>query len=221
MPTGARVRALLDALRAQYPDVTTELHWRTPFELLVATVLSAQSTDRGVNAVTPALFARFGDPERMAAAPLEEIERTVRTLGLYRTKARHIQALAQTLCNRYGGEVPHRRADLEALPGVGRKTASVVLATAFGEPALAVDTHVFRLAQRLGLSEGRTPEAVERDLRRRIPRTEWIWAHHALIHHGRRVCRARAPSCERCVLLAHCPRRGVTAAAPSPSKEAQ
>lgn len=205
----ARVVALLAGLRQDYPDVTTELHWQTPFQLLVATVLSAQSTDRGVNAVTPALFARFPDAAALAGAPVEEIEGQIRTLGLYRTKARHLQALASVLGERHGGKVPRRRAELEALPGVGRKTASVVLATAFAEPALAVDTHVFRLAHRLGLSEGRTPDAVERDLRRRIPRAEWIWAHHALIHHGRRVCHARAPLCTSCNLLAHCPRRGV------------
>jgi endonuclease-3 len=203
------VVALFAALREAYPAVTTELVWSTPFELLVATVLSAQSTDRGVNAVTPALFARFPDAGAMAVAPLEEIEGAVRTLGLYRSKARHLKALAQILADRHGGRVPARRADLEALPGVGRKTASVVLATAFGVPALAVDTHVFRVAHRLGLSVGRTPEATEADLRRRVPRRDWIWCHHALIHHGRRVCHARRPACDACVLRPHCPRVGV------------
>jgi len=220
MARGVRVGALLAALREAYPVVTTELDWRTPFELLVATVLSAQSTDRGVNAVTPALFERFPDAAAMAAGSVEEIEARVRTLGLYRTKARHLNELAVRLCREHGGAVPSRRAALEALPGVGRKTASVVLATAFGVPALAVDTHVLRLAGRLGLSRGHTPEAVERDLRRRIPRQDWIWAHHALIHHGRRVCRARAPACGACVLRAHCPRIGVCASGLSRIKEA-
>jgi endonuclease-3 len=209
--------ALLAALREAYPAAATALDWRTPFELLVATVLSAQSTDRGVNAVTPALFARFGDARALAAAPLEEIEGAIRTLGLYRSKARHLKALAQIVAERHGGEVPRSRAALEALPGVGRKTANVVLATAFGVPALAVDTHVFRVAHRLGWSRARTPEATERDLRRRIPRADWIWCHHALIHHGRRVCHARRPACDRCSLRPHCPRLGVQPG-PSPNR---
>jgi endonuclease III len=205
----ARLLALMEALREAYPVATTELDWHTPFELLVATVLSAQSTDRGVNAVTPALFARFGDAAAMAAAPIEEIEGAIRTLGLYRSKARHLKALGQILVDRHGGQVPSGRAALEALPGVGRKTASVVLATAFGVPALAVDTHVFRVAHRLGLSRARTPELTERDLRRRIPRADWIWCHHALIYHGRRVCHARRPACDSCSLRPHCPRLGL------------
>lgn len=217
----ARLGPLLAALREAYPAVSTALDWHSPFELLVATVLSAQSTDRGVNAVTPALFARFGEPAALAQAPLEEIEGAIRTLGLYRSKARHLKALAQVLVDRYGGGVPDRRAALEALPGVGRKTASVVLATAFGVPALAVDTHVFRLAHRLGLSRARTPDATERDLRRRIPRRDWIWCHHALIHHGRRVCHARRPDCDACSLRPHCPRLGVdTRPTSDPRKEA-
>ena len=219
MARATRTTALLAALREAYPAATTELDWQSPFQLLVATVLSAQSTDRGVNAVTPGLFARFGDAEAMAEAPLEEIEAAVRTLGLYRSKARHLKALAQILVDRHGGRVPARRAPLEALPGVGRKTASVVLATAFGVPALAVDTHVFRVAHRLGLSRARTPEATELDLRRRIPKTEWIWSHHALIHHGRRVCHARRPACEACTLRPHCPRLGVDPVSPSPRLE--
>jgi endonuclease-3 len=205
----ARTAAILAALRAAYPEVGTELRWRTPFELLVATVLSAQSTDRGVNAVTPALFARYPDAAALAAAPVEEIEDAIRTLGLYRTKARHLRALGEALVARHAGEVPKRRDALESLPGVGRKTASVVLATAFGVPALAVDTHVARVARRLDLSRGRTAAAVERDLCRRVPRREWIWLHHALIRHGRRVCRARRPACQACTLAPHCPRLGV------------
>jgi endonuclease-3 len=212
MARSARVRALVDALRAEYPEASTELAFATPFELLVATVLSAQATDRAVNAVTPVLFARFPDVASLAEAPLEEIEDAIRTLGLYRTKARHLRALAQLLRERHDGEVPARREALEALPGVGRKTASVVLASAFGVPALAVDTHVFRLAHRLGLSRAATPEGVERDLRRRIARADWIWAHHALIQHGRRVCHARRPACERCRLRPYCPRVGLAEA---------
>lgn len=219
MARSARTTALLAALREAYPAAATEFDWRDPFQLLVATVLSAQSTDRGVNAVTPTLFARFGDAWAMAQAPLEEIEGAIRTLGLYRSKARHLKALAQILVDRHDGQVPAARAALEALPGVGRKTASVVLATAFGIPALAVDTHVFRVAHRLGLSRARTPEATELDLRRRIPKADWIWSHHALIHHGRRVCHARRPACEACTLRPHCPRLDVDEKSENPRLE--
>jgi endonuclease-3 len=211
--------ALLAALREAYPAAATALDWRTPFELLVATVLSAQSTDRGVNAVTPALFARFGDARALAAAPLEEIEGAIRTLGLYRSKARHLKALSQILVERHDGQVPSLRSALEALPGVGRKTASVVLATAFGVPALAVDTHVFRVAHRLGWSRATTAAGTETDLCRRVPRRDWIWCHHALIHHGRRLCHARRPDCEACPLVPYCPRLGVQDALRTPQCE--
>ncbi|MCL6596551.1 MAG: endonuclease III, partial [Firmicutes bacterium] len=174
-----------------------------------APVVPALAPDGGVTGVTPAMMARTPAAAAVGAAPVEEIEDAIRTLGLYRTKARHLRALAEALVARYAGEVPKGRDALEALPGVGRKTASVVLATAFGVPALAVDTHVARVARRLDLSRGRTAAAVERDLCRRVPRREWIWLHHALIRHGRRVCRARRPACEACALAPHCPRLGV------------
>jgi endonuclease-3 len=219
-----RRQAIVEALAAQYPAVTTELAHRSPFELLVATVLSAQSTDRGVNAVTPALFARYPDAAALAGAEPCELEGLIQTLGLYRTKARHLRQLAARLQERHAGEVPRDRAALEALPGVGRKTASVVLATAFAAPAIAVDTHVFRLAHRLGLSAARTAAATERDLESVAPPERWGWLHHALIHHGRTVCRARSPDCNRCVLQDLCPSRGAAApprrrraAAPAPT----
>jgi len=195
----------LDALDALYPDARTELRHENPFQLLVATMLSAQTTDRLVNEVTPALFAAFPTPEAMAAAGAEGIAPYIRRLGLYRSKARHLAATCQALVERHGGEVPRTREALEALPGVGRKTANVVLSNAFGVPAIAVDTHVFRVARRLGLAAGRTPGEVEAELERLAPPERWIRLHHQLIWHGRRLCRAQRPACAACALRPLCP----------------
>lgn len=170
----------------------------------MATILSAQCTDARVNAVTPKLFAAHPDAASVAAMTPRKLERTIRTCGLFRTKARNILAAARTIVAEHGGEVPAARADLEALPGVGRKTANVVLANVFGEPAIAVDTHVFRVARRLGLARGDTPRAVEEELMEALPREAWASAHHRLILHGRQVCQARRPRCEACPLTRWC-----------------
>ncbi|MBX5465058.1 MAG: endonuclease III, partial [Clostridia bacterium] len=202
---GRRVRRILAKLAALYPEARTALRWSTPFELLVATMLSAQSTDAGVNRVTERLFARPHEPEDLCRMGAEALAEEIRQLGLYRSKARHVVETACILAERYGGRVPRTLEELTSLPGVGRKTANVVLANAFGLPAIAVDTHVFRVSHRLGLADGRTPEATERQLQERIPRRLWSAAHHWLILHGRRVCTARRPRCEACALLEECP----------------
>lgn len=211
LPKGARARApqVLAALETLYPDARTELAFRTPFELLVATVLSAQATDVSVNAATPALFEAYPDAHAMSRAEPEDLEPLIRRIGLYRGKARNLAALARLLVERHGGEVPNDFEAVVALPGAGRKTANVVLSNAYGYPAIAVDTHVGRLARRLGLSAQTNPDKVEADLQRLFPRERWIFLHHALILHGRRVCFARRPNCPGCPLLAVCPRIGV------------
>ncbi|WP_155298799.1 endonuclease III [Deinococcus kurensis] len=211
LPPGARVRApqVLSALEGLYPDARTELEFRTPFELLVATVLSAQATDVSVNAATPALFDAYADAHAMSEAEPEDIEPFIRRIGLYRAKARNLAALARLLVERHGGEVPNDFDAVVALPGAGRKTANVVLSNAFGYPAIAVDTHVGRLARRLGLSTQTNPDKVEVDLQRLFPRERWVFLHHALILHGRRVCAARRPACGACVMASFCPKVGV------------
>jgi endonuclease-3 len=198
------VRRILATLAEMYPRVGTALRFRNPFELLVATILSAQCTDKTVNAVTPALFAAYPDARSLAAADPRDVESLISRCGLYRTKARNLVAAARLLVERHGGEVPARMEDLLALPGVGRKTANVVLAAGFGLPGLAVDTHVFRVANRLGLARARTPEQAEMQLRRRIPRQQWAETHHRLIWHGRLVCHARSPDCAACPLQPYC-----------------
>ena len=203
-----RGRLVLDLLRRLYPDARTELRFETPFQLLIATLLSAQATDVSVNAATPALFAAYPDASALATATPDEVEPYIRTIGLYRTKARNAVATARALVERHGGEVPQRMADLVALPGVGRKTANVVLANAFGQPTIAVDTHVGRLARRLGFSRQTDPNKVEADLQKLFPPDQWVFLHHALILHGRRVCTARRPACDACPLCPHCPSCG-------------
>ncbi len=203
----ARAAAVLEGLRISYPDARTELDFGTPFQLLIATVLSAQATDVSVNAATPALFARYPTPTAMAAATPEQLEPFIRTIGLYRTKARHCVTAARALLERHGGEVPASVAELVALPGVGRKTANVVLSNAFGVPAIAVDTHVGRLARRLGFTKHTDPDKVEQDLQALYPPEDWVFLHHALILHGRRVCVARKPACSACSVAALCPSR--------------
>jgi endonuclease-3 len=199
------VRRILDELARLYPDARTALTFETPFQLLVATVLSAQCTDRTVNRVTPELFRRWPRPEDYLGLDEATLGEAIRHCGLWRSKARNILATCRALCERHGGEVPRDLAALTALPGVGRKTANVVLANAFGVPALAVDTHVFRVAGRLGLARAATPEQAEAQLRRRIPRRLWAPAHHWLIWHGRLVCTARRPRCSACTLRPLCP----------------
>ena len=198
------VGRILGTLAEAYPNVGTALSFQNPFELLVATILSAQCTDRLVNQVTPALFAAFPDAAALGRAGAAGIEPFIARCGLYHTKARNLAAAACLLAERHAGAVPQTMEELLALPGVGRKTANVVLSNAFGVPGIAVDTHVFRVANRLALARGTTPEQVEAQLRRRIPRAEWAITHHRLIWHGRTLCRARAPRCAECPLLPAC-----------------
>lgn len=203
----ARAEAVLAGLRTTYPDARTELDFGTPFQLLIATILSAQATDVSVNAATPALFERYPTPAALAAATAEEVEPFIRTIGLYRNKAKHCVACARALIERFDGAVPGSVEDLVSLPGVGRKTANVVVSNAYGVPAIAVDTHVGRLARRLGFSRHDDPNKVERDLEQLFDPEHWVFLHHALILHGRRICAARTPACERCSLAALCPSR--------------
>ena len=204
-PPKPRTGDLQARLRAAYPDARCALDHRNPFQLVVATILSAQCTDARVNLTTPALFARYPDPASLATARPAELEALIKSTGFYRNKAKNLIGLGQALTARHGGRVPSEPAELGALPGVGQKTANVVLANAFGVPALAVDTHIFRVARRLGLSKATTPEKVEADLCRAFPREDWIELHHQLIFHGRRVCEARRPDCAACPLLDLCP----------------
>jgi endonuclease-3 len=192
-------RLFLEALAAVHPNAKSELIYTTPYTLLVAVTLSAQTTDAAVNKATIGLFAAAPTPAAMVALGVEEIGRHIRTIGLWQGKARNVHALSAQLIALHGGEVPHDRAALEALPGVGRKTANVVLNVAFGESAMAVDTHIFRLGNRTGLAPGRNVREVEDKLVKRIPADMLRDAHHWLILHGRYVCKARAPECWRCV----------------------
>jgi len=203
-----RTAAILSALHTLYPDARTELEFGDPFQLLVATMLSAQATDVSVNRATPALFAAFPHAAAMAMATAEAVEPYIRTIGLHRTKAANLVATSRLLIERHAGKVPTTLVELLQLPGVGRKTANVVVSNAFDEPAIAVDTHVGRLARRLGLSANSNPHKIEADLMKVIPRSSWIFAHHALILHGRRVCKARAPLCSSCSLCELCPSCG-------------
>lgn len=191
-------------LSAANPQPQTELAYTSVFELLIAVLLSAQATDLSVNRATTRLFARAPTPQRMLALGLPTVTELIRSIGLYRTKARHILQTCRILVEQHGGEVPRQREALQALPGVGRKTANVVLNVAFGEPTMAVDTHVFRVANRTGLGPGRDPLQVEAALLRRIPPAYARHAHHWLILHGRYVCTARAPACSACTLRDCC-----------------
>lgn len=192
-------------LAAAYPDARCALDFRNPFELLVATILSAQCTDKKVNEVTPALFAAAPTPEALAAIPLADLERRISATGFYRQKARALQATARELAVRFGGRVPDTMEALLTLPGVARKTANVVLGTAFGVPALPVDTHMKRVHARLGLTESDDPVRIERELMSLVPPAEWTSYAHRVIHHGRVCCDARTPHCETCPLAVDCP----------------
>ena len=201
----ARTEAIFERLAGANPAPKGELKYINPFTLLVAVVLSAQATDAGVNRATPALFAVADTPEKMAALGEEQLAERIKSIGLYRTKAKNVIALSRAIVERHGGETPRNREELEALPGVGRKTANVVLNTAFGEPTLGVDTHVFRVANRLDIAPGKTPREVEDGLMRVVPKRFLPHAHHWLILHGRYVCMARKPLCGVCVLVDLCP----------------
>jgi endonuclease-3 len=205
LPRRRRAARLFKALAKAYPDAHCELDHRNAFQLLVATILSAQCTDKNVNKATPALFAAYPDAAALAAADPAEVERPIRSLGLYRAKARHLVGMAQALCAAHGGRVPRDRAALKALPGVGRKTANVVLSNAFGLPGLAVDTHVLRVGKRLGLLRSADPVKAEAELCAQLPPQDWGQASHLLIWHGRRACSARSPQCGACLLRRSCP----------------
>jgi len=191
-------------LKAANPNPASELHYASVFELLTAVLLSAQATDAGVNKATRTLFVAAPTPARMLALGTEGVEAHVRTIGLYRTKTRHLLETCRILIDKHGGEVPREREALEALPGVGRKTANVILNVAFGEPTMAVDTHVFRVSNRTGLAPGKTPLAVELQLLERVPAKYLDDAHHWIILHGRYVCLARMPQCGRCAVTHTC-----------------
>lgn len=207
----AAIKQIRKGLKKAYPNATTELIWRTPFELLIATVLSAQTTDKKVNEVTPKLFEKYPDAFALSQAKLTEVESIVRPLGYFRQKARTIVNIAKKLVERYGSEVPKSMDEMLQLPGVGRKTAAIVLGTAFGvQEGIAVDTHVQRVSLRLGLTGNKQPEKIEKDLMALVPRKEWSWFGHALTLHGRYVCTAKKPQCSTCVLEKYCEKVGVT-----------
>jgi endonuclease-3 len=198
------IDAIFGAFAADNPEPKGELDHTDAFTLLVAVVLSAQATDAGVNKATPALFKAAGTPARMAALGEEKIRDLIKTIGLFNTKAKNVHLLSQQIVERFGGKVPETREELETLPGVGRKTANVVLNTAFRQPTIAVDTHLFRVANRTGLAPGETPIDVELGLLKRVPDKYLLHAHHWLILHGRYVCKARKPECYRCIIAKWC-----------------
>jgi endonuclease-3 len=210
-----QVTAVVRALEGQYPEARCELDFTSPFELLVATVLSAQCTDQKVNEVTPGLFARYPNAEALASSDVADVEEAIRPTGFFRQKAATLQGIARNLCDRFGGEVPAVLEDLVALPGVGRKTANVVLGEAFGIPGIAVDTHVLRVARRLGWTTETDPVKVERDLMARIPEARWTRVSQLVIWHGRRRCHTRKPACGACTLATWCPSFGEGPTVPS------
>ncbi len=210
--TRAVAAAELAVLAATYPHAVTALTYESPFQLLIAVILSAQCTDARVNLTTPGLFAKYPTPIALASAKAGDVEKIIKSCGFFRTKARNIIAAAQGLVERHGGEVPRERESLEALPGVGRKTANVVMSVAFEDAAFAVDTHVFRVSHRLGFTLGKTPRAVEDDVTKLVPREQWRHAHHWLILHGREICKAPTPQCGRCPVTM-CPSRALVARA--------
>jgi endonuclease-3 len=214
----AHARRVCAALKRAYPDATCALIHSNPYELLVATILSAQCTDARVNKVTPELFRRFPDAAKLAHAEPDELQSRIRSTGFFRAKARNLLAMAHRLVELHRGEIPRDLDALTCLPGVGRKTANVVLGTAFGiATGVVVDTHVKRLAKRLGLSSKNSPEQIERDLMQTVARSHWVDLSHRLIHHGRKICQARRPRCDDCVLSSICPKVGVSAARSSPN----
>jgi endonuclease-3 len=200
-----RAVRVLSILNARYPQVQTQLAYRNPFELLVATILSAQCTDNQVNRVTPVLFQRMRRPQDFVATPIGEVEAIVRPTGFYRNKARNIKACCQALVDRHGGRVPRTMEELVRLPGVGRKTANVVLGAAFDTPGIVVDTHVARISRRLALTRHSDPEKIEIDLMRLIPRSEWSDFSLRMIFFGREICPARKPKCADCPMRSYCP----------------
>lgn len=203
------INDIFSRLAAQNPHPTTELQYKTDFELLVAVMLSAQATDVSVNKATKNLFPMANTPEALVNMGVDTLKTYIKSIGLYHTKAENVIKMSMLLLEQHGGQVPQTREALEALPGVGRKTANVVLNTAFGQPTIAVDTHIFRVANRLHLSRGKTPLAVEQDLLKQVPEKYRDDAHHWLILHGRYICTAKKPKCETCILADLCPSAGL------------
>ncbi len=200
---------ILDVLKKTYPDAHCELKYSNPFELMVATILSAQCTDVRVNMVTPSLFKKFPTPQKMAKAEISEVEEIIRSTGFYKNKARSIVTNSQKLMSEHGGEIPRELEKLVELPGIGRKTANVVLGNAFGIPGLVVDTHVGRLSRRMGFTKETDPVKIEHALMKIVPKEDWTLFSHLLIFHGRRRCMARNPDCENCEVFKLCPKIGV------------
>jgi endonuclease III len=215
--TPAQIEELFARFQAESPDPKTELHYKDPFTLLVAVVLSAQATDASVNRATPALFAVADTPAKMAALGEKAVTDKIKTIGLYRNKAKNVVALSKKLVDEHGGQVPRSRELLESLPGVGRKTANVVLNVAFGEPTIAIDTHIFRVSNRTGLAPGKTPLKVEETLDRVVPERYKHNCHHWLILHGRYICKARKPECWRCIIADLCVFKPKTPSPKTPS----
>lgn len=198
------IKKILDILEQTYPDAECELNYTSAFELLIATILSAQCTDVRVNKVTAELFKKYNKPEDFAKLSTAEISEEIKSCGLYKSKAQKIKETSVILCSNYGGEVPGKMEELVKLPGVGRKTANVVLSNAFGVDAIAVDTHVFRVSNRIGLVKTDTPEKTEFELMKVLPKKRWSKAHHLIIFHGRRICKARKPECNICPIVEYC-----------------
>ena len=199
-----RIAKVLDLLEKTYKDTTTALNYKSAFQLLIATVLAAQSTDVRVNIVTKDFFAKYPDAKSMSTLSVPEIQEWIKTVGLYKSKAKNIAATCKILTENYGDDIPSTREELVLLPGVGRKTANVVLSIAKDIPAIAVDTHVFRLSNRIGLAKAKDVLKTEKDLMKNIPEEQWSSAHHWLIWHGRKVCKARKPLCKECVIVDYC-----------------
>lgn len=209
-PKKQHAQKVIRILKKTYPVAECALDHESPFQLLVATILSAQCTDERVNSVTPELFRKFPTPQKLAAATQDQVEKVIKTLGFFRAKAKNLRAMAQTLVDEFDGELPQTLDELTSLAGVGRKTANVVLGTCFDIPSgVVVDTHVKRISNLLGLTESDNPEIIERDLIAILPKKEWIQFSHRMIHHGRQICIARRPKCADCPLLKICPRVGL------------
>jgi endonuclease-3 len=200
-----RLREIAKALHRAMPNPKMELDHRSPWELLVATILSAQCTDQRVNQVTPSLFRRYRQPSELAAADLSELEEIIRSTGFFKNKAKNLVACGGAVTERFSGQVPHTMDELVSLPGVGRKTANVILGNAFGQPSIVVDTHVKRVAKRLGLTKSDNPDRIEQDLQRLIQKPQWTALSQRLLLHGRYVCLARKPQCRTCPIYRHCP----------------
>ena len=204
-----QTETVLELLESMHPEASCALDFKDNFQLICAVALSAQTTDVSVNKVTPDLFKKYPTPKAMAEADPSDIEEIIRSIGFYRNKSRNLIMMSQMLEEEYGGEVPSEMKELVKLPGVGRKTANVVMAEAFGLPAIAVDTHVFRVSNRIGLTDGKDPDEVEMQLKKKIPKESWSRAHHLLIFHGRKICHARKPECDNCELFGICLKRNV------------